>query len=467
MGRHVLGHAVSPDLLHWNELPIALTAEKDSAGNVTQMFFSGSAVVDEKNTSGFGTRANPPMVAIYTSLYPQGKTLADGTVLGGNTQAQSIAFSLDRGRTWTQYAGNPVIALPPAPYADQFRDFRDPKVFWYEPGKKWVMVAALSALRKAVLFSSKDLKNWTFMSEFGPANAVGGAWECPDLFPLKVDDERDERGERGEHGKRKWVMSINLNPGAPAGGSGAQYFVGQFDGTRFVADDVIDTAPPPGTVFEGFEGPAGVTFSQLGWTATGDFAGIGPTAGNGPGQGGVGGFVGERLANTFINFDAGTGTITSPAFTISSPFINLKVGGGNHPHDPNAGDGSTPPGTLLFTGADFEGAADATYQQLGWTATGDLIGQKVSHGAIADQQAVSGFQGSGLVNTFFGALIGVGGDAPQGSLTSPVFTITKSYINFLIGGGAHPYSSPNPTAVVLRKSTARWCARRQARTTRP
>jgi fructan beta-fructosidase len=113
------GHAVSRDLLQWDELPVALTAEKDANGNVTQMFFSGSAVIDENNTSGFGKPGQPAMVAVYTSVYPQGKTLPDGTQLGGNAQAQSIAYSTDRGRTWTQYGANPVIPLPPAPYADQ------------------------------------------------------------------------------------------------------------------------------------------------------------------------------------------------------------------------------------------------------------------------------------------------------------------------------------------------------------
>jgi len=433
------GHAVSRDLLHWDELPVALTAEKDASGNVTQMFFSGSAVIDENNTSGFGQPGQPAMVAVYTSLYPQGKTLPDGTQLGTNTQAQSIAYSTDRGRTWTQYAANPVIPLPPSPYADQYHDFRDPKVFWYEPGKKWVMVAVLSALHKAVLFSSKDLKHWSFMSEFGPANAVGGVWECPDLFelPVKGDPSR----------QRRWVMTINLNPGAPAGGSGAQYFVGDFDGTRFTAEDVIDKTPPAGSVVQNFE--SGGSYASLGWAATGDFSGLGPIVGAQSGHG-VAGFEGTRLADSFVNGDAGTGTITSPPFAVTSSYINLLVGGGNHSHDPNAGDGSVPPGTLLFAGADLEAAAGATYQQLGWAATGDLIGRKVANGAIADQQPVSGFEGHGLINTFFGSELNEGGDVPTGTLTSPTFTVTKAYINFLIGGGSHPYSAPNPTAVVLK-----------------
>ena len=198
------GHAVSRDLVHWQHLPVAIPEEGDEA------IFSGSAVVDHKNTSGFGTRRNPPMVAIYTSARP-------------DDQNQSLAYSTDRGRTWTKYAGNPVLD-------DADREFRDPKVFWYEPEREWRMVAVKALQRKVAIYRSKDLKAWTHLSDFGPANAVGGAWECPDLFPLEVDGKRH---------KTKWVMLVSLNPGGIAGGSGMQYFVGDFDGTRFTADDAV------------------------------------------------------------------------------------------------------------------------------------------------------------------------------------------------------------------------------------
>jgi sucrose-6-phosphate hydrolase SacC (GH32 family) len=221
------GHAVSADLVHWQELPLALTVEKDGQGAVTQMFFSGSVVVDEANTNGLGQPGRPAMIALYTSVYPQALEAGNGKSVRAGTQAQSLAYSLDRGRSWTQYAGNPVIALPPAPYIDEYREFRDPKVFWYEPEHKWVMVLALPNLHKALFYTSRDLLHWDWMSEFGPANAVGGAWECPDLIELPVD---------GDVSRRKWVLVMSLNPGGPAGGSGTQYFIGKFDGTTFAAD---------------------------------------------------------------------------------------------------------------------------------------------------------------------------------------------------------------------------------------
>jgi fructan beta-fructosidase len=135
----------------------------------------------------------------------------------GKEQNQNVAYSNDRGRTWTKYSGNPVIDLHRA-------NFRDPRVFWYEPGHKWVMVTVLAAEHKVRLFASKDLKHWTTLSDFGPEGAVGGAWECPDLFELPVENLP---------GQSRWVMSVNLNPGGVAGGSGNQYFVGRFDGTKF------------------------------------------------------------------------------------------------------------------------------------------------------------------------------------------------------------------------------------------
>jgi fructan beta-fructosidase len=441
------GHAVSTDWVHWKELPVAIPA------TATVSIFSGSAVVDKMNSSGFGTRGNPPLVAIYTVYYrTAGIDPKDGSVIPLGTQAQDIAFSTDRGRTWTPYANNPVINPIKDPSIDS-TNFRDPKVFWYEPTQQWIMAVALSSQHQIRFYSSTDLKNWTKLSDFGPANAVGGVWECPDLFELPVDGgsghkeslQSDDGDRWKKPGNSKWVLVENLNPGAVAGGSGAQYFIGNFDGKQFTADDIIDPSmPPPGTVFQDFE--SSTTFAGLGWTATGDFVGKGPVSGNLPGQGGVSGFLGKQLVNTFFNGDASLGTITSPTFTVNSKYINLLVGGGNHPHDPNATDAPEPAGVLLFPGADLEPTVPGTttYEQLGWTATGGLVNQPVATGAIGGQQPVSGFEGKGLINTFTN-----GNDQAQGTLTSPIFTISKPYINFLIGGGNHPYPGNNDATAVL------------------
>jgi len=394
------GHAVSRDLVDWKQLPVAIPMEGD------ELIFSGSAVVDKDNTSGFGTRKNPPMVAIYTSARP-------------GSQAQSLAYSTDRGRTWTKYAGNPVLDIGSA-------EFRDPKVFWYAPQHKWVMAVSKALEHKIALYSSADLKTWTHMSDFGPANATGGAWECPDLFPLAV---------HGNRHRTKWVLIVNINPGGIAGGSGAQYFVGDFDGTTFKAGNIAGAyTPPAGDVIQGFEG------SDYGtWTATGDAFGSGPAAGNVPPQGGVAGYVGNGLANSFHNEDRGTGTLTSPPFTITQQYLNFLVGGGSHPHDPATTDGPPPAGDVF---ADFEGPTYGT----GWTATGTFAGTAPPHGTIGDQNAVSGYEGEQLVNTF------IDHDNGTGTITSPEFTITKSYVNLLVGGGNHPYpGTPDnqPTAVNL------------------
>ena len=200
------GHATSPDLLRWEEQPVAIPCDGREA------IFSGSAVFDERNTSGFGTPSNPPLVAIYTSAYSEASPLA-------GRQAQSLAYSLDEGRTWTKYQGNPVLDRAST-------DFRDPKVFWYDGGADsyWVMVAVEAVQRQVVLYRSADLKAWEFLSSFGPANATGGVWECPDLFELPVDGNPEDT---------RWVLVVNLNPGGIAGGSGGQYFLGTFDGVAF------------------------------------------------------------------------------------------------------------------------------------------------------------------------------------------------------------------------------------------
>jgi fructan beta-fructosidase len=281
-----------------------------------------------------------------------------------------------------------------------------------------VMAVVRSVQHKVELYSSPDLKHWTFMSDFGPANAVGGVWECPDLFPLQVD---------GDPAKTKWVMVVNLNPGGIQGGSAGQYFVGEFDGSRFTADNAGPYTPPAGDVFADFEG------SDYGaWTATGTAFGSAPAHGDLPGQQAVSGFQGRGLVNSFLDFDGSQGTLTSPKFTIARDYINFLVGGGAHAHDPAAGDGTPPTGDVL---ADFEGADYGN-----WTPTGDFAGTTPHRGG-------DGRIGEQSVDTFFGKPDN--GDPNTGKIVSPEFTINRNYLDFEIAGGNHPASALGQTAVNL------------------
>lgn len=290
------GHAVSPDLLHWKHLPLALP-EADGV-----MIFSGSAVVDWHNSSGFGQDGQPPMVAIYTGC----RVDSDGI------QYECIAYSNDKGRTWTKYAGNPVINR-------NSKDFRDPKVQWYEPTKSWIMTVSLSAEHKVCFYGSPNLREWTLLSQFGPSGATAGVWECPDLFELPVPGTQDHR----------WVLAVNINPGSIAGGSGGQYFIGQFDGKQFTPDpdSLLQPTPefvPPGQILADFEGQ-----DYGDWKTTGAAFGPGPAQGRLADQNPVEGYLGHGLVNSYYHGDASTGTLTSPAFEITRPFLNFLMGGGS------------------------------------------------------------------------------------------------------------------------------------------
>ena len=202
------GHASSTDMLHWENKPIALYPDENG------LIFSGSAVIDHNNTSGLGTSDTPALVAVFT-YHDMEKEKAGGT----DFQTQGIAYSLDNGERFEMYEGNPVLLNT------EFRDFRDPKVFWNEEKSQWVM--ALVAGDHLRLYRSENLLEWTYMSRFGAEQgAHGGVWECPDLFELPVAGTDES----------KWVLLISINPGAPNGGSGTQYFIGDFDGTTFTSD---------------------------------------------------------------------------------------------------------------------------------------------------------------------------------------------------------------------------------------
>ena len=256
------GHAISTDLIAWIEKPIALYP--DEKGYI----FSGSAVVDVKNTSGFGSLKNPPMVAMFT-YHDMKKEKAGET----NYQSQGIAYSLDEGLTWTKYEANPIIKNP------NIKDFRDPKMTWDAIHQQWIMV--LAAGDKTMFYSSKNLKDWELLSGFGKEiGAHGGVWECPDFFPMLVNGTDDY----------KWVMLLSINPGGPNGGSATQYFVGDFDGRTFTIDDAFskDVKEQKGLWIDyGRDNYAGVTWSNIsevdgrklfiGWMSNWDYAQKVPT----------------------------------------------------------------------------------------------------------------------------------------------------------------------------------------------
>jgi sucrose-6-phosphate hydrolase SacC (GH32 family) len=270
------GHAISSDLINWDEKPVAIPAQNGV------MIYSGSVVVDWNNTSGFGVNGKPPLVAIYT-----GKTTVED---------QRIAYSNDEGLTWTNYSQNPVLNM-------NNNQFRDPKVIWHNESKKWIMVVSTGGFQGIPFYSSTDLKVWTPMSGFASMINRNGAWECPDFFKLPVDNDTN---------KSKWVLVHSVAPTA-------QYFIGNFDGTRFG----WETADPTGLVINDFENS-----NYDNWIVTGNAFGTSPTLlplavlGN----------LGKGFANsTVLNAEEGQGKLVSPNFAISKNHISFLIEGGYRP----------------------------------------------------------------------------------------------------------------------------------------
>lgn len=240
------GHSSSKDLIHWNQNSVAIGPENDDEG-----IFSGSIVIDYNNTSGFfdeSTDENQRIVAIYTNSVPE-------------TQTQDIAYSLDGGETFTKYEKNPVIDV-------NSTQFRDPKVFWHEQTSQWIMVVLKSQEYKIQIFGSTDLKDWNLHSNF-TSGVIGNQYECPGLIEIPIENSTES----------KWVMFLAINPGSPLGGSSNQYFIGDFDGYEFKADDTITRFMDSGKDFYAFQ-----TFSDndndvvgLAWASNWQYANVVPT----------------------------------------------------------------------------------------------------------------------------------------------------------------------------------------------
>src|SRR5690606_11692063 len=253
------GHATSKDMIQWEHQPVALFPDEHG------WIFSGSADVDKNNTSGLGSEHQTPNVALYTYHDPEGEKQGRD-----DFQTQGMAYSLDQGKTWTKYKNNPVIKNP------GIRDFRDPKVTWDQQRNQWVM--ALATYEKTLFYTSDNLIDWNYASEFGEGiGAHGGVWECPDLIKMKVSDTNEE----------KWVLIQSLNPGAYNGGSGTQYFVGDFDGKVFTAEDYVNDLGENHVFWIDFgkDNYAGVTWNNtpdgrtlfIGWMSNWQYANVVPT----------------------------------------------------------------------------------------------------------------------------------------------------------------------------------------------
>ncbi len=278
------GHATSNDLVYWEEQPYPM-----KGGDRSFAYFSGSVVVDKNNTAGFG---NNSMVALYT-MHRRGDSLPE---------TQGLSVSKDR-INFDFYEGNPVLDVKKV-------FFRDPQVFWHEPTQKWVMAITVPDIRRIELYSSRNLKDWIYMSEFGNLGPRSAFWECPDLFELDVD---------GYPGKKKWVMLIGQGPNR------VQYFMGSFDGKRFLPDNetvafLNDGIGLPGKVFESFDGAG---YGQ--WKVSGEAFGYRPDRGDSVVR------IGLGDASSLNVSHEKKGALTSPVFTITEPVINFLIAGGNHP----------------------------------------------------------------------------------------------------------------------------------------
>lgn len=276
------GHAISDDLVYWKELPYPM-----KGGDGSFSYFSGSVVVDKKNTAGFGHNS---MIAFYTKHLP------------GDSLPETQAISVSNDRTYFHYyAQNPVLDIGKV-------FFRDPQVFWYAPEQSWKMVVALPAEHKIHIYESRDAKSWSFCSEFGGIGARSAFWECPDLFEVPIRDGS---------GKKKWIMMIGRGPNR------VQYFVGEFDGKRFVADKENLAHLKSG---EGIEGELFHDFETklAGWKLKGNAFSYQNSSADSSHN------LGSGLISSKNN-SGSSGEVISPTFKIRKPAINFLLAGSNAP----------------------------------------------------------------------------------------------------------------------------------------
>lgn len=308
------GIASSNDFVHWKltaqgkeknrnrELLRDSTIEQSTKDSIlrsqVRLGGSGTIIIDRNNSSGFGVNGQPPLISFWHN-----------EVQPWRNQVIGIAYSNDTARTWNRYEKFPILDI-------NSREFRDPKVFWYEPTQKWIMAVGWAEVPKVRFYSSTNLKDWDFLSEFGPWGATGGVWECVDFFPLAVD---------GDLQKTKWVLTISVQP------LNGQYFIGNFDGKRFTLDQNFikglthNKYLPNGIVLFDFE--TGID----NWEMEGDAFLECPSNQALRRQGAVMGKEGQYFINSYHNEASSIGKITSPQFIISKNFINFKIGGGFAP----------------------------------------------------------------------------------------------------------------------------------------
>jgi fructan beta-fructosidase len=348
------GHATSADLVYWDERPYPMVGDDGSF-----VYYSGSVVVDEPNTSGLGQDGHPPMIAIYT--------MHDKTT-GHETQGLSVSHDYS---SFLYYNQNPVL--------DAEQDaFRDPQVFYHKETDRWIMIIALPEERKVSFYASPDLKNWEHLSDFGPVGARSQLWEVPDLFQLPVD---------GDPNNRRWVLMCGMGPNK------VQYFMGDFDGTQFTLDPsangyLLRGEGLPGTVFADFDqGLPG------GWTVDGDQP-IALGSGDNLGFYRVTGFLGSGFLSTYtpdsLSGDRASVTVTSPSFVIEKAAINFLVSGGNHyDHTSAAGDNTTHMKWVGWDVSDLKGS-EAQIQIVDDYTGGDIGHINIDHIIFSDVLMESG-----------------------------------------------------------------------------